>query len=140
MGKIRTAGELPSLTVVVVQFGSEQGAKDASQWRRDDLLKPCPKKCDVSIAGFDVGGVPESSGVRRYVTQASIDVTGDKDQRPYDSYEVGFVDSGFAYVVAEDGAPGSVSENNVVAVAEALDKRVHGAPRAVVATPERRRA
>jgi hypothetical protein len=128
VGKTRTAGELPSLTVVVAQFGSEQGAKDASQWRRDDLLKRCPMKCDVSIAGFDVGGVPESSGVRRYVTQASIDATGDKEQRPYDSYEVEFTDNGFAYVVSEDGAPGSVSEKNVVAVAKALDERVRGAP------------
>jgi hypothetical protein len=128
IGKAPKAGQLPGLAVVVLQFESEQGAKDASQWHHDDAVKPCPMKCDVSIAEFDVSDVPESWGVRRYVTQASIDATGDTGQHPYDSYEVAFADNGFDYVVVEDGAPGSVSQSKILAVARALDERVHGAP------------
>jgi hypothetical protein len=127
-GKTRKAGELPSLAVFVLQFGSEQGAIDASQWRHDDVVKPCPMKCDVSIADFAVSDVPDSWGVRRHVTQASIDATGDTELHPYDSYDVAFTDDEFVYVVFEDGPPGSVSETNVVAVAKALNERVHGAP------------
>jgi hypothetical protein len=128
IGKKRTAGELPGLTVVVLRFGSEQGAKDASKWRHDDTLKPCPRKCDVSISEFDAGGIADSSGVKRSVSQASIDVTGDKNERPYDSYEVLFVDHEFVYVIASNGAPGSVTESGTVSVAKALDERVRGAP------------
>ena len=73
-------------------------------------------------------GIPNAdTGVRRSVTQKTLDFTGEQGEL-FDSYEVGFTDGLFAYDVRTFGPPGSVTEAETIEVLKRLYDRVNGAP------------
>jgi hypothetical protein len=111
----------------VLQFKTDDGAKKALEIVHRDSLRPCPKKCSTQIREFDVNGIPDASGVRRFATAEDIKATGDKD-RPYDSYTIEFVDGPFAYDIELFGPPGQVSEDEAEDIVKRVYDRVAGAP------------
>jgi hypothetical protein len=111
----------------VLQFKTDDGAKKAIEIIHRDSLRPCPKKCSTQIREFDVDGIPDASGVRRFATAEDIKATGDKE-RPYDSYSIEFTDGPFAYDIKLSGLPGQVSEDEADEIAKRLYDRVAGAP------------
>lgn len=124
----KEGAEDASLSALVIQFGSEDGAQKVSDWRDEDIRKPCPKKCIVDISEFDVEGIPGATkGVHRAVTTEALEATGEKGQ-PFDSYEVGFNDGPLAYDIFTFGPPGSVTEAETVEALKRLYERVKDAP------------
>ncbi len=113
-----------------VQFASEDGANAALDFAYNDTLLPCLERCDIAISEFDVPDIPDAKGVQRSRTEQSAAGTGDAEPGPlFDSYEVSFVNGPFLYVVRGFGnPPGSVTEDQVIAAAQALYERVDGAP------------
>jgi hypothetical protein len=111
----------------VLQFKTDDGAKKAIEIIHRDSLRPCPKKCSTQIREFDVDGIPDASGVRRFATAEDIKATGDKE-RPYESYAIEFTDGPFAYDIKLSGLPGQVSEDEADEIAKRLYDRVAGAP------------
>ena len=61
-------------------------------------LQPCPGKCAMSFEKFDVSGVPDAKGVRRYVTTERLEELQEQGE-PSDSYTIVFVDGPYAYNV-----------------------------------------
>lgn len=115
------------LYAVVLEFDSEDGAQEASEWRLADIRKPCPRKCIVRISEFDVDDVSGSTpGIRRTVTEERLEATGEEGE-PFDSYEVGFLDGPIAYDLRTFGPPGSVTESEAVEALERLYERVKDA-------------
>jgi hypothetical protein len=113
--------------VSVAQFEDEQAARDVGEWLHDDSRRPCPERCATQVSDFDVGDVPDATGVRRVATAERIEATGE-DAEPYDSYEIRFVDGPFTYSLVLVGPPGDVSEGEAEDLAQALYDRVEGAP------------
>jgi hypothetical protein len=112
----------------VIQLDSEDGAANAFQWVHEDRLKPCPKTCAVQISEFEVDGIPDAQGVRRSQSAEDIEAVGREGDMPFEAYEVLFSDGPFVYTVDVHGPPGSVTEEQVEAIASALHSRVEGAP------------
>jgi hypothetical protein len=112
----------------VIQLDSEAGAANALQWVHEDRLKPCPKTCAVQISEFEVDGIPDAQGVRRSQSAEDIEAVGREGDMPFEAYEVLFSDGPFVYTVDVHGPPGSVTEEQVEAIASALHSRVEGAP------------
>lgn len=112
---------------LVSQFESDDGAETALDITHRDSLRPCPEKCATRISEFDVDGVPDSYGVRRYVTAESLEETGEEGE-PYDSYEIQFADGPFAYGISLRGGIGEISEEELEEIARRLYERVKGAP------------
>lgn len=124
----RTGVKDAGLYTLVIAFESEEGAQRVSDWRDEDIRKPCPEKCSVDISELEVDGVSgATSGIRRTVTQERLDETGEEG-RPYDSYEVGFNDGRIAYDIQTFGPPGSVTEDETVQALKRLYERVKDAP------------
>jgi hypothetical protein len=116
------------LYVLVIEFESEDGTQRASEWRDEDIRKPCPGKCSVDISEFDVDGVSGATpGIRRTVTQERLDEL-DEEGQPYDSYEVGFNDGRLAYDIRASGPPGSVTQEETIEALNRLYERVKDAP------------
>jgi hypothetical protein len=117
-----------SLSAVVIEFGSADGAQKVSDWRDADIRKPCPEKCIVDISEFDVEGISGATkGVHRAVTTEALEATGEEGQ-PFDSYEVGFMDGPIAYDIVTFGPPGSVTQTETIAALKRLSERVKDAP------------
>lgn len=118
----------PHVGMGVLQFESDEGARDAVDWFDDDGSQPCPGKCAVTISEFEVDGIPDAKGVRRVVTANRLRQTGEEGE-PSDAYDIGFADGPFAYYVGTFGPPGDATTE---AVTEALAKRIYdrvkGAP------------
>jgi hypothetical protein len=112
---------------LVLQFKTDDGAQKALEIVHRDSLRPCPKKCSTQIREFDVDGIPDASGVRRFATAEDIKATGDKGP-PYDSYSIEFTDGPFAYDIELFGPPGQVSEDEADEIVKRLYDRVAGAP------------
>jgi hypothetical protein len=112
---------------LVMQFDSEEGAQKALDFLHIDSLRPCPETCATQVSEFDVGDIPDSHGVRRYATPASIETTG-AEGPPFDSYEIQFADGSFAYRIILKGPPGNVSEKEAEDIAGRLYARVAGSP------------
>jgi len=124
----KTGDDEAGLYAVVLEFDSEEGVERASEWRDEDIRKPCPRRCSVDISEFEVDGISGATpGIRRTVTQERLEETGEKGQ-PFDSYEVGFNDGPLAYDILARGPPGSVTEEEAVAALNRLYERVKGAP------------
>ncbi|MGH3034739.1 MAG: hypothetical protein ACRDON_09330 [Gaiellaceae bacterium] len=115
------------LAALVMRFETEEGAKAALELLHADSLRPCPESCASQVSEFDVDGIPDAIGVRRYATAESIEETNDPGE-PYDSYGIGFADGPFVYSLALFGPPGKVSEEEAKDLAETFYDRVQGAP------------
>ena len=82
--------------------------------------------CAVQISTFDVDDIPDARGVHRIATAEDIERVGTADQRPFDSYWVGFTNGAFVYTVDLHGPPGSVSEEQALDIASAYYDRLTG--------------
>ncbi len=124
-GEAHTPGVSPHVVSSFMELGSEDGAASALDWLEADSKKPCPRSCAVQISTFDVD-IPGARGVRRLTTAEDIERVGTEDQRPSDSYWVGFSNGAFVYNVDLFGPPGSVSEEQALDIASAYYDRLTG--------------
>jgi hypothetical protein len=113
---------------LVLQFDSNDGAMRATELLHNDGVRPCPETCATQVQEFDVDGIPDATGVRRFATAADIKAAGTDQDRPYDSYTIRFADGDFAYDIELFGPPGEVSEEEAEEIAGKLYDRVKGAP------------
>jgi hypothetical protein len=118
----------PHIVSSVIQLQSEEGAASALEWLEADSMKPCPRTCAVQISEFDVEGVPDGWGVHRSQSAEDIEAVGTEGDRPFDSYAIGFTDGSFVYTLDLHGPPGSVSEEEALAIAHALHQRIADLP------------
>ncbi len=116
----------PHVSSSVVQLQSEEGATSALDWLETDTMKPCPMSCAVQRSTFDVDDIPGARGVHRSATADDIARVGTPDERPFDSYWVGFTDGSFVYTVDLHGPPGSVTEEQAQTIANAYYERLKG--------------
>ena len=116
----------PHVSSSVVQLQSEEGATSALDWLETDIMKPCPMSCAVQRSTFDVDDIPGARGVHRSATADDIARVGTPDERPFDSYWVGFTDGSFVYTVDLHGPPGSVTEEQALTIANAYYERLKG--------------
>lgn len=118
----------PHAGIGVLQFESDEGARDAVDWFYEDDLQPCPGRCAVTISEFEVDGIPDAKGVRRVVTAKRLRQTGEEGE-PRDAYDIWFADGPFAYFVGTFGPPGDATTEAVTeAIAKRIYDRVEGAP------------
>ena len=115
---------------LVLQFETPDAAKRMADFFHTDSLRPCPESCAFSASEFDVSGIPDATGVRRYASEADVQAAGRPNDRPYDSYEINFPDGDFAYSVRLGGPPGTTSEDKAKEIAQNLYDRVAGRPAA----------
>ena len=80
--------------------------------------------CAVQRSEFDVGDIPGARGIHRSATAEDIERVGTADERPFDSYWVGFTDGSFVYTVDLHGPPGSVSEEEALEIAGTYYERL----------------
>jgi len=109
-----------------IELESEDGATSALDWLETDSRKPCPMSCAVQISTFDVDDIADARAVHRIATAEDIERVGTEDQRPFDSYWVGFTEGSFVYTVDLRGPPGSVSEEQALDIASAYYDRLTG--------------
>ena len=119
-------GDAPHLRTLVLEFESGDDAQRAVEILHADSIRPCPETCATQVEEFDVDGIDDAQGVRRFATAEAIEAVGDDDVRPFDSYEIHFADGSFAYRVVITGAPGAVSEEEVEEITQRLYDRVSG--------------
>ena len=119
--------EARHLFALVLQFDSDDGARDAAEQMHQFNLRPCPDTCAFDVREFDVDGTSNATGVQRIATQESLDEVGDPGH-PRAEYIVNFADGPYVYDIALDGPPGEVSEQEVEEIARKLYERVAGAP------------
>jgi hypothetical protein len=116
--------DAPHSSSSFIELESEDGATSALDWLEADSRKPCPMSCAVQISDLDVPDIPNARGVRRLTTAEDIARVGTPDQRPLDSYWVGFVNGEFVYTVDLRGPPGSVSQEQALDIASAYYDRL----------------
>jgi hypothetical protein len=116
----------PHVHSSVIQLQSEEGATSALDWLETDTRKPCPMSCAVQRSEFDVDDIPGARGIHLSATAEDIERVGTEDERPFDGYWVGFTDGSSVYTVDLHGAPGSVSEEQALEIANAYYERVAG--------------
>ena len=116
--------DAPHTSSSFIELESEDGATSALDWLETDSRKPCPMSCAVQISDFDVADIPNARGVRRLTTAEDIASVGTADQRPLDSYWVGFTNGALVYTVDLRGPPGSVSEEQALDIASAYYDRL----------------
>jgi hypothetical protein len=107
-----------------IELESEAGATSALDWLETDSRKPCPMSCAVQISTFDVDDIADARGVHRLATAEDIERVGTADERPFDSYWVGFTNGAFVYTMDLHGPPGSVSEEQALDIASAYYDRL----------------
>jgi hypothetical protein len=118
----------PHVRLAVLQFESEEGARDAVEWYDEDGRQPCPGHCADTISTFEVDGIPDAKGIRRVVTAERLRQTGEPGE-PRDGYDIRFADGLFAYHVATFGPIGEgTTEASTEAIAKRIYDRVKGAP------------
>lgn len=120
--------EAPHINSSVIQLESDAGAANVLEWIESDSMKPCPTTCAVKISEFDMDGVPDAWGVRRSASAEDIEAVGTADDRPFESYGIGFTDGSFVYTVDLHGPPGSVSEEQAENIARSLYERISDLP------------
>jgi hypothetical protein len=118
----------PHVSSLVMQFGTEQDAKDAADTLHLDSLRPCPQTCAEQAEEFEVSDIPGAQGTHRFATAESIQQTGDSKETPFDGFEIQFSDGVFAYRMILSGPPGEVTQDEVEEIAKSLYDRVTGAP------------
>jgi hypothetical protein len=117
----------PHVVTGVLQFESEEGARDAVDWFDEDGRQPCPGNCGVTISEFEVDGIPDAKGVRRVLTAERL--PQGEEGEPFDSYDIWFADGPFAYYVGTFAPPGpATTEAFAEGIAKRIYDRVEGAP------------
>ena len=116
--------DAPHTSSSFIELESEDGATSALDWLEADTRKPCPMSCAVQVSDVDVADIPNARGIRRLSTAEDIARVGTPDQRPLDSYWVGFTIGPIAYTVDLRGPPGSVSEEQALGIASAYYDRL----------------
>jgi hypothetical protein len=109
-----------------IEVESADGATRALEWLETDLKKPCPRSCATRISDFDVADIAGARGVHRIARAEDIEAVGATEQRPRDSYWVGFTDGALVYTLDLQGPPGSVSEKQAHEIASAYYERLTG--------------
>jgi hypothetical protein len=119
---------VPHVFSLVMQFGTEQDAKDAAETLRLDSLRPCPESCAESAEAFAVSDIPGAFGTHRFATAESVQQAGSTDDHPFDDYQVVFADGVFAYRMILSGQPGKVTQDEAEEIARSIYDRVKGQP------------
>jgi hypothetical protein len=125
-GKVHTPHASPHVASSFIELESEDGATSALDFLETDTKKPCPGSCAVQISSFDVDGIEGARGVHRIATAEDIKRLGNEDEKPSDSYWIGFTNGGIVYTVELHGPPGSVSEEQAQEIATAYHDRLTG--------------
>lgn len=125
-GETHSSETSPHVFSSFIEVESEDGAKSALEFLETDLKKPCPGSCATQISDFDVGDIAGAGGVHRIATLEDIEKVGTTEQRPRDSYWVGFTDGAVVYTLDLQGPPGSVSEEQAHEIANAYYERLTG--------------
>lgn len=121
------SGEEPHVRMVVIRFDSEDGARAGSDLLHEKAAEPCLETCATRITEFDVAGIPDAKGVRRLISEADLEETGEA-RFPFDVYAILFADGSFAYQLDVFGTPGEVSQEQAEEIAMKVYERVQGAP------------
>lgn len=109
--------EAPHLISWFIELDSEDAASSARDWLEADTRKPCPHSCATRVNSFNVEGIPDARGVHRIATAEDIEAAGFENEVPNDSYWVGFTIGSIVYTVDLHGPPGSVSQEQALAIA-----------------------
>jgi hypothetical protein len=123
-GETHTPGVSPHVVSSFVELDSEDAATSALDWFETDAKKPCPMSCAVQRSAFDVDDIADARGVHRIATAEDIERVGTTDERPFESYWVGFTNGAIVYTVDLFGPPGSVSEEQALDIARAYYDRL----------------
>lgn len=110
----------PPKNVDVVQLGSDDEARDALDYvRQEGLKQPCFAGCSVEGREFAVPGIPGAKGVQLTpLRQPAPDAPP-----PFEAYGVGFTIGPRLYFTNSDGPPGQVKKSQVLDTAKALYER-----------------
>lgn len=125
-GETHSAETSPHVFSSFIEVESEDAASSALKYLETDLKKPCPESCATQISDLDVGDIAGARGVHRIATVGDIEAVGATEQRPRDSYWVGFTDGAVVYTLDLQGPPGSVSEAQAHEIASAYYDRLTG--------------
>jgi hypothetical protein len=125
-GETHTPETSPHVFSSFIEVESEDGATSALEFLETDVRKPCPQSCATQISDFDVGDIAGAHGVHRIATAEDIAQAGSSEQRPRESYWVGFTDGAVVYTLDLQGPPGSVSEKQAHEIARAYYERLTG--------------
>jgi len=117
----------PHVRILVLQFESDDGAATGVDLVVEESLKPCPGECAMQFEEFDVSGVPDAEGTRRFTTKESLEATGGEGV-PSDSYTIVFADGPFVYEVEGFADSGEVSKKQIEEIAQKVHDRIEGAP------------
>jgi hypothetical protein len=109
-----------------IELGSDDGAGAVLDWLETEAMKPCPHSCATRVSSLEVDGISDARGVHRIATAEDIEAAGTPDQRPLDSYWVGFTVGTIVYTIDLNGPPGSVSEEQALEIARAYHDRLAG--------------
>lgn len=118
--------EAPHLISWFIELDSEDAASSARDWLQADTRKPCPHSCATRVNNFNVEGIPDARGVHRIATVEDIEAAGFEDEVPNDSYWIGFTIGSIVYTVDLHGPPGSVSQEQALAIATTYHDRLAG--------------
>jgi hypothetical protein len=116
--------EAPHLISWFIELDSEDAASSARDWLEADTRKPCPHSCATRVNSFNVEGIPDARGVHRIATAEDIEAAGFENEVPNDSYWVGFTIGSIVYTVDLHGPPGSVSQEQALAIASTYYERL----------------
>ena len=119
--------DAPHVRMLVIRFESDDGAREGADLLHESALQPCPETCALRISEFEVEGVPDAQGVRRFTSAERLEETGEPG-KPQDSYSIVFADGSFAYELEVFGPPGKISEAQTEEIAGKVHDRVEGAP------------
>jgi len=119
--------EAPHLISWFIELDSEDRASSARDWLEADTRKPCPHSCATRVSSFNVDGIPDARGVHRIATAEDIEAAGFEGEVPNDSYWVGFTIGSIVYTVDLHGPPGSVSQEQALAIASTYYERLTAA-------------
>jgi hypothetical protein len=125
-GETHSPDTSPHVFSAFIELKSEDGAASALDWLETDSKKPCPMTCAVQRSTFDVDDIDGARGVHRIATADDIQKMGTGDEHPFDSYWVGFTVGSIVYTVELHGPPGSVSEEQALAIVSAYYDRLTG--------------
>jgi len=125
-GETHVPGSSPHVVSSFIELESEDGAASALDWLETDVRKPCPMSCATDRSSFDVDDIEDARGVRRIATAEDIATVGTAEERPFESYWVGFTEGAFVYTVDLFAPPGSVSEEQALEIASAYHDRLTG--------------